>query len=287
MTQEPQKNNAVLIIIAIIGVVGTIVASTIGAIGNYNTEQSRQEWELTRIALVAIATSGGSTQVVLENTINAPTDLPAPTYTPPATYTPYPTFTDLPTYTAVPTRDALFRDSFSDVSGGWPLQPPLLLSDGTLTVSVEPNQKIWITIPNFKVTASNYIIQAEMQLTGDGNCYQGMGFALGEKDISSHKFLLRNECDGFGFLHAFVGFYDNNKELFRTELTESKPDFRKLHTIKLESRNGLFTLSYDGITTVSQQITPYGQDIGFYVENNEGRGTRIYSFDNLIVRELP
>ncbi len=216
-----------------------------------------------------------------------PSQTPYPTNTNLPTYTPYPTFTDVPTSTAIPTPDALFKDNFSDDSGGWILEPPLLLSNGKLTVSVEPNQKIWITIPNFKITSPNYLIQAEMQLNGDGNCYQGMGFALGEKDVSFHKFLLRNECDGFGFLHAFVGYSDNNKELFSTELKESKPDFRKPHTLKLESKNGLLTLSYDGISTVSQQITPYGQDIGFFVENNEGQGTRIYSFDNLIVKEIP
>jgi hypothetical protein len=56
------KNNTVLIV-AIIGVIGTIVATTIGVIGNYvgnyNIEKLRQESELTRIALVAIATQGG------------------------------------------------------------------------------------------------------------------------------------------------------------------------------------------------------------------------------------
>ena len=58
MTQEPQKSNTVLIFIAIIGVVGTIAGATIVAIGNYNVEKFRQQAELTRIALVYIATQG-------------------------------------------------------------------------------------------------------------------------------------------------------------------------------------------------------------------------------------
>jgi hypothetical protein len=78
MNQESQKNNNVLIIIAIIGVVGTIVAATIGAIGNYNTEKLRQEAELTRIALISSAAQGGATQIVLQSTANTPTELPAP-----------------------------------------------------------------------------------------------------------------------------------------------------------------------------------------------------------------
>lgn len=56
MAKEPQKNNSTMIIIAVIGVVGTVVAATIGAIGNYNTEKLRQEVGLTRIALASSPT---------------------------------------------------------------------------------------------------------------------------------------------------------------------------------------------------------------------------------------
>lgn len=83
MTQEPQKNNnIVLIVIAIIGVIGTIVATTIGVIGNYNIEKLRQDTELTRIALVSIATQGGATQASLASTISAPTETPINTIAP-------------------------------------------------------------------------------------------------------------------------------------------------------------------------------------------------------------
>jgi len=82
MNPEPHKSNIVLIMIAIIGVIGTVIGATITVIGNYNVEKLRQETELTRIALVSIATQGGATQMVLQSTINAPTELPAPTYTP-------------------------------------------------------------------------------------------------------------------------------------------------------------------------------------------------------------
>ncbi len=93
MTPEPQKGNAILIVVAIIGIVGTIIATTIGAIGNYTVEKLRQETELTRIALM----SGGITQ-------------PPPT-TPPTvitqTYTPIPQETSTsypPEYTVTPSR---------------------------------------------------------------------------------------------------------------------------------------------------------------------------------------
>jgi hypothetical protein len=56
MTQEPQKNNTVLIVIAIITVLGTIIGTIITVTGNYNVEKLRQETELTRIALITNST---------------------------------------------------------------------------------------------------------------------------------------------------------------------------------------------------------------------------------------
>ena len=110
MTQEPHKSNIVLIIIAIIGVVGTIIGATITVIGNYNVEKLRQETELTRIALVSIATQGGATQMVLQSTVNAPIQPP------PFTPTPYPTYTQLVVPTEIIPTSApilkLFADNF-------------------------------------------------------------------------------------------------------------------------------------------------------------------------------
>jgi hypothetical protein len=50
MAQEPQRNNSILLIIAVIGVVGTVIAATITVMGNYSVEKMRQEAELTRAA---------------------------------------------------------------------------------------------------------------------------------------------------------------------------------------------------------------------------------------------
>ena len=76
MNQDPHKSNNVLVIIAIIGVLGTIIGATITVIGNYNVERLRQETELTRIALISIATQGGETQVSMASTISAPIVVP-------------------------------------------------------------------------------------------------------------------------------------------------------------------------------------------------------------------
>jgi len=114
MTQEPHKSNIALIIIAIIGVIGTVIGATITVIGNYNVEKLRQETELTRIALVLIATQGGATQASMASTISAPTSTPYPTNELQPTYTPYPTYTPVPFPTIPPTASVSlpFEDTF-------------------------------------------------------------------------------------------------------------------------------------------------------------------------------
>jgi hypothetical protein len=93
MTQEPQKSNTFLIVIAIVGVVGTVVASAIGAIGNYNTEKLRQEAEFTRIALASNLThTAEASKALIANTPNV-TTTSTPTFTLAPTFIPTPTVT--------------------------------------------------------------------------------------------------------------------------------------------------------------------------------------------------
>lgn len=216
-----------------------------------------------------------------------PTIVNSPSSTPTEIATSTPTVEPSPTNIPTSTPDALFKDDFSDNHNGWDLSGSTRLSDGKLKVSIDSSQSIWVAIPNLKIEADNFYIQTEMMLDGDGNCWQGLGFAQGEKDFSYHKFLLLNECDGFGFLHSYTGFYNNGQELFRTELKDEKKDIRILHVIRLEARSGLYTLIIDGVQTDSQQITPYGNDIGFSIWNYDKANTRVYSFDNLVVKVLP
>lgn len=125
MTQEPQKNNIVLILVAVIGVIGTLAGAIITVNGNYKVEKLRQETELTRSALVSIATQGEATQMVLQNIVNAPTEIPAPTYTPYPTLTPAViTATLEPT---IPTSVNTLPDSILDVGQSW-RQDELLLT---------------------------------------------------------------------------------------------------------------------------------------------------------------
>lgn len=75
MAQE-SKNSSTGIIVAIITVIGAIIAATITVSGNYNVEKMRQDVELTKIAL-----SMQSTQMVLQITAIVPTEAIAPTIT--------------------------------------------------------------------------------------------------------------------------------------------------------------------------------------------------------------
>jgi hypothetical protein len=79
VNQDSHKNNTVLIVIAVIGVVGTIIAAIITVIGNYNVEKLHQESALTQIALVSSGVQGGKTQEAMTNTTSTPipTNIPA------------------------------------------------------------------------------------------------------------------------------------------------------------------------------------------------------------------
>ena len=65
MTQEPQHKSNTVLIVAIIGLIGTVIAAIITVMGNYNVEKLRQETELTRIALVSVATQEEATQTAI------------------------------------------------------------------------------------------------------------------------------------------------------------------------------------------------------------------------------
>ena len=167
MTQEPQKNSTVLIVIAIIGVIGTIVASTIGVIGNYNIEKFRQESELTRVALVFIVTQGGATQVSMASTISAPTSTLYPTASssPKDTNTPMPIPTLTPTIPTPTHAPFAFSDNFNTgIDPGWRIvdgQP--VIKDGWLRGTV--------TLETGKSSLSNYTVDIDFDISRCCNAF--------------------------------------------------------------------------------------------------------------------
>lgn len=288
MSQESPKNNIVLIIVAVLGVTGTIVASAIGANSNFKIERMRQDYEMTKIALVSIATKGGSTQQVMEQTINAPTIQP-PTYTPFPTYTSQPTYTPVPTYTLIPTPDALFKDDFPDNQNGWDLSGSASITNGELSITAKPKQELWLTLPNFKINSENYYVQAKMAMTTKFcGCYSGfgLGLGLGEKDSSYHKFFFTNWVNGFNFRQYGVNYFDNGEKLYSEATNDKIWLWSEYHTIKIEVKSGQVTLYHDGVPTITKQITPHGNDLGFYVANYEN-GDLTYSFDDVVVKSIP
>ncbi len=163
MTQEPPKNNVVLIVIAIIGVVGTIVATAIGVIGNYNIEKLRQNTELTSIAFESISMQGGATQTSLASTISAPTETPALASFPTNTTVPSKP-SDTPTSTNIPTPTPLYCTE----SG----------SGGTETIKIEPPRTISEIYIDLKEKATKYGFSFyEVKIYGPDT--GGTNFAIG------------------------------------------------------------------------------------------------------------
>jgi len=220
---------------------------------------------------------------------NLPTQTPYPTNTPYPTSTPYPTLTDVPTNTPIPTPDALFRDDFSDNNKGWDLSGSASIANGVISITVKPKEEIWLTLPEFKVDSESYLIQAKMAMTTiNCGCYSGfgLGFGLGEKDVSYHKFFFTNWVNGFNFRQYGVNFFDNGEKLYSEATTDKIWLWSEYHAIRIEVKSGQVTLYHDGINTITKQITPHGNDLGFYVVNYEN-GDLTFSFDDVVVKEIP
>ncbi len=148
MAQEPQHKSNTVLMVAIIGVIGTVIAATITVMGNYNVEKLRQETELTRIAILEqqlsvngeIATlqanaqnpASAATFIVariaeLESTASAlatpqPTTVSVPTMQPTIAPTPTTATVSVPEksleYLNIP--QVVYTDNFDDpLKGGW------------------------------------------------------------------------------------------------------------------------------------------------------------------------
>ncbi len=205
MNQESHKSNVVLIIIAIIGVIGTIIGATITVIGNYNVEKLRQETELTRIALAPIAAQGEATQPSTTSTISLPTP------------------TDLPTKVSTPTiiNTATITPPNTDaIAGNW---VGTVVDDGTnyrlqvkifIEKSCEVGEICGTTyLPDLPCTGSlelkeienNVFVFIEKEVTGESICVPGgqdtlelltdgtlsRRFASSDKSVTSYGILKR------------------------------------------------------------------------------------------------
>lgn len=286
MTQEPQKNNSILIVIAIIGVVGTIVASTIGAMASYNIEKERQGFELTRIALVSIATQGGATQMVLESTVNAPTELPAPTYTPPPTYTPFPTLPPTPTATLfVPPADGiLFQDNFDsgDLSQWKQLSGQWIVTGGKLTKLVDGgtgNTYQWISLdkPEWK----NYTLSLDVTVP-----YYSNTAIVVRNDTSNQQLIGVDIYDSNDINLSLISNNPRDNTFIAGDIGFQIPISSNVN-FQLEIQGNSYTLRVNGREIKNVTISGYesgGISIGS-ICTSDGDGCA--TFDNIEVTYLP
>jgi hypothetical protein len=281
MAQEPQKNNIVLIVIAIIGVAGTIIATAIGVVGNYNIEKFRQEAELTRMALVSIATQGGATQASMAGTISAPADTPYPTNEPPPTYTPYPTYTPqkIPTTTSKPQPTMLlpFQDTF-DLRLGQEWQPILgtwRVVNGHLTTD---DNNDWRRIFVGDTAWQNYAV--EVDVWSEDWLYpvqiivraqQGTYVAM-QTTINTTDFILYGGGDPLVIAHSDIGV-----------TAQSGARYEATYHLRVEAVGDIFTAYINGnmVLQVQDATLPNGRT---------GLAFRTYYsdwFDNFQVTALP
>ena len=131
MTQKPQHKNNTVLIVAIIGLVGTVITAIITVMGNYNIAKMNREIELTRIALIPSSAQNETTQV-------ASTEIIAVTPTLDNLIPANSTETILP----IPIGELLFSEDFEDGfskgiafnSGSWKV-----VDDGTGNKVLEQN----------------------------------------------------------------------------------------------------------------------------------------------------
>jgi hypothetical protein len=263
MTQEPHKSNIVLIV-AIIGVIGTTVGAIINVIGNYNIEKLRQESELTRIVLVSIATQGGATQVSMESTISAPT---IPLY---PTQSPFPQDTNTPIPISTQTPDTrLFWDDFEmGLKPEWiTLKGYCTMSNGRLTCSEGDSR---IEVGDF--SWSNY------KLTFDTGSYWMPGGAAVLIKINSEGAYLKlviPECNNaFWVYHGSDGSEQN--------ISNVKGGACENGTVHFEidsAQNGIYITKINGsaVGNFQDNRMPTGR-VGFQINGPW--------FDNIVVSSL-
>lgn len=276
MPQEAQKSNTVLIIIAILGVFGTIIGATINVIGNYNVEKLRQETELTRIALISIVTQGGATQVSMASTLSAPTNTPQ-IYPDSNTIIAEPSQTDFlptdslipspiprPTFTLTPMSIPDFYDSFdTGIRSEWEISSGRWgVINGQLT-QLEPGGKIMIG----DETWENYSVQVDV-IHIDTTC-----------DIivasTTSSIRLRVQNDSY------------TVPIFWVDIPSGTiGDFALPYTVRVDLQGDLITTYINDNMYLQMNIPPYNRGkVGLSCENyKERNGSK---FDNFNVSPLP
>ena len=191
----------------------------------------------------------------------------------------------MPLPTLTPNPEIIFSDTFDDNNNGWAIGGSTRLSQGKLVVTAHDSQPPeWLIVPNVKVE-DNFYVQAELTYITGHFCFSQMGFALGERNSSNHRFLVSRPCGG----ENGIIYYDNNTTMINTNY----PNIEVLgenvsHVMGLECKDGLYTLYIDGKSTDQYPINRYGNDIGIMfwrVDSSITSEDSTFSIDNVVVRK--
>jgi hypothetical protein len=282
MTQETQKNNSILIIVAIVGVIGTIIATTITVMGNYNIEKLRQETELTRMA----ATQNGVTQAGVQK----PADKPLP---------PTPTQTAqslLPSFTPTNTAIILFTDTFDSNQNGWVIgnlertysKQSRTISDGIFefgALFTRDDGFAWANAQNLRVKNFNMSVEAEVvQNSINSRADIIIAFRYGNQGRTTYVV-------AFGSDSSF-SFYSSNDDRWNLIYQGKSNAFQVKEGIKntfgVRAIEQKFTIFANGqeLHTSEDSSFNYEGEIGIGVKGNIGKSILV-RFDNLVVTEAP
>jgi hypothetical protein len=253
MSNSPQpkatKGIDVQVTVAIIGAIAIMVAAVIGILPNFLNQDTQGISNDTPVATQQVAPTTNPNSPAAETTPSS--------------------------------RVVLFSDSFSDNSNGWTTNPSVTVTGNKLQVTANQGEWVWIPIPNLQVDG-NFYIEAEMNLVQGHNCFSHMGFALGEAEVSSHRFITMGSCS-----QTEIAYYDNSSLIYnRPSSGLMRTD--RVYTLGLESKDGEYTLYVDGKPAESVNLMPYGNAIGIFVWRTEQdvlpRETTV-TVDNILVRQ--
>lgn len=294
MPQESQKNNAVAIIIAIIGVIGAVIAATITMMGNYNIEKLRQDTELTRTALILISTQDSALPIF--------TPTPIIVYSP--TFTTTPT-ANMPTSTTTITPPppiseqqalqwpVIFSENFDANSNGWTtgfisvarLETTRSIENGKYLFdvkSVERGAGLIMGRPAFKSLPATYFYASAdvKQISGTDSGSYGLIFKSYTGDYFTFEI---NSQQKFAIYYGSANSNEAKTVLGWTKSSAIIPYAVNNLTIISYESHFYFFINHQYIGAIKNNEVPEGEigvEVSLYYYNDSAK----FEFDNLEIR---
>ncbi|MCA0458810.1 MAG: hypothetical protein LCI00_32975 [Chloroflexi bacterium] len=202
---------------------------------------------------------------------------------------------DSDTATAPPPAGLPFTDPFDDNRNNWDTFPTAngnlaTIQDGRMTVKVDEGNNYWLPVPNLSVS-DDFYIEANVTITPDCWNWLGVGFGLGSADQNQYAAFM--SVSNGGVPRAAYWDQPGNTEQFPIAYDRGAfwPDIGGTFPISLESRNGVYTLYFNGREVWKQRSdalgTRYGNNLGFMLLSYSTLSRRpcSVSYDDLVVRD--